>query len=532
MKFFEKILLKEEAPEDKLRKRILTEPAVKRFLDDFITNPNLENLEMYMVGGIVRDTLLDKLKSKDFDFIFRKISGQDLEKALTEEKGSLDLVGKHFGVYKFMPEDKSLDEPIDIAFPRTEFSTGGGGKKDFEVQSDPNMPVEEDLGRRDLTINAMAYDVREGKLVDPYDGKKDLENKLIRAVGKPEDRFKEDYSRMLRAIRFACRFDFQIEKNTWKAIIENAQHINDTVVGEKGKKERKVPEDTIRKELLKSLKENSERAFDLYDKASLWQQIIPELNKLKNCTQPAESHQEGDVWQHTKLMLEKINSPEFKSKFPNAKISPEFTVAIMLSQIGKPKSQEIVIEDGDEKIKFKHPNEQSAQLSEKITRRLKFSNKQIKEITFLIRNLLEDPGQFSFKDIENAFFGKHGNELLMLTYLDSLSSIKSDGQPNTKRYDELMTKIEKVRKRIEARQEQKLPKTILSSDDINEIFFERRGGIYFGLALTAVQDAWLNGEINSKKQAMKYLQNHKQEILDQEKQIIESRKKKKKGKKR
>jgi len=531
MKLFEKILLKEDAPEDKLRKRILTEPAVKRLLDDLITNPKLEKLEMYMVGGIVRDTLLDKPKSKDFDFVFRKISKQQLEKALSEEKGSLDLVGKHFGVYKFMPEDKSLDEPIDIAFPRTEFSTGGGGRKDFEVQSDPNMPVEKDLGRRDLTINAMAYAVREGKLVDPYDGQNDLENKLIRSVGKPEDRFNEDYSRMLRAIRFACRFDFQIEKNTWKAIRENSHHLNDTEIDKEGKKVRVVAEDTIRKEMLKSLKENPERALDLYDKANLWQEVIPEINKLKDCAQPAESHQEGDVWQHTKLMIENINSPEFKTKFPKAKISPEFIVAVLLSQIGKPKSQEIVIEDDLEKIKFKHANEQGAKIADKILRRLHFSNQQNKQITFLIRNLLEDPGQFSFKDIENAFFGKYGNQLLMITYLDSLSTIKSDGQPNTKRHDEMMTRIEKVRKRIEERQEQKLPKTVLSSDDVNKIFFERRGGIYFGLALTAVQDAWLNGEINSKKQAIKYLQDHKQEILDQEKQVIESRKKKKKKKK-
>jgi len=510
MKIPEKIINK-ETPEDKLRKRILTEPQVKRFLDDLIENPELDELEMHMVGGIVRDTLLGKTKSKDFDFIFRKVSGKKLEKALQNEKGQVDLVGRNFGVYKYAPKDSNLDEPIDIAFPRVEFAAGTGGKKDFEVQADPNLPVEEDLSRRDLTINAMAYNVREGKLIDPYDGKKDLENRIIRAVGNPHERFGEDYSRMLRAIRFACKFDFEIEEKTWQAIIKNAKHLNDARKNEKGKIERIVPEDTIRKEMLKALSADPLRAFQLYDQAGIWEEIIPELNKLKGCEQPAENHSEGDVWEHTKLMLKNVSSDEFKKEFPNAKIDGTFIVALMLHDIGKPKCKKTIKKNGKEKTVFYGHDDAGAKIAEQIMKRLKFPKKQIDRVKFLVENHMKamsgDPNSFKNTTIEKYFLKNFGQDLLRLFFLDSLSTIRPNGSPAMENFNALKHRVEKIKKR--KKEMQGIPESILDGFEIMEILGKKKGGPYIAKAKKILREEQLAGNISSKKEAEKFLLKNK-----------------------
>jgi poly(A) polymerase len=483
-------------------------------LDDLIENPELDELEMYMVGGIVRDTLLGKTKSKDFDFIFRKVSGKKLEKALQNEKGQVDLVGRNFGVYKYTPKDSKLDEPIDIAFPRVEFAAGTGGKKDFEVQADPNLPVEKDLSRRDLTINAMAYDVREGKLIDPHGGKKDLENKIIRAVGNPHERFGEDYSRMLRAIRFACKFNFEIEEKTWQAIIENAKHLNDTRKNKQGKTEKIVPEDTIRKEMLKALAADPLRAFQLYDRAGLWEQIIPELNKLKGCEQPAQFHSEGDVWEHTRLMLENVNSDEFKKEFPNARIDSTFIFALMMHDIGKPECKKTIKKNDTRKTVFYGHEEEGAKTAAQIMKRLKFSKKQIERVKFLVENHMKamsgDPNSFKNTTIEKYFIKKRGRDLLQLFFLDSLSSVRPDGLPHMENFNALKSRIEKIKKR---KKEMKgIPDSILDGFEIMEALGRKKGGPYIAKAKKMLREEQLAGNINTKKQAKEFLLNNKDKL--------------------
>ena len=125
----------------------------------------------------------------------------------------INLVGKSFGVFKFVPttieqSNNRTIEPIDIALPRTEHAGMSGGYKDFEIQSDKDLPIEEDLGRRDFTINALAYDLKNQKIIDEFDGLKDLNDKIIKAIGDPLQRFQEDYTRMMRAIRFSCQLNF------------------------------------------------------------------------------------------------------------------------------------------------------------------------------------------------------------------------------------------------------------------------------------------------------------------------------------
>lgn len=191
-------------------------------LQDLPFKKEIEELggKIFSVGGAVRDGFLGK-ESKDLDILITGVPFETLEKLLSKY-GRVDAVGKSFGVLKFKPEGSTED--IDIAIPRTERPTGGGGHKDFEVSSDHSLPIEKDLERRDFTINAIAKDSN-GNLVDPYGGQEDLKNKIIRAVNP--DAFSDDPLRMLRAVQFASRFGFTIEPKTMQMIINSADMIKE-----------------------------------------------------------------------------------------------------------------------------------------------------------------------------------------------------------------------------------------------------------------------------------------------------------------
>ena len=156
-----------------------------------------------------------------------------MEEFLTNQ-GKVNLVGQTFGVFKFVPKGGDKQNPFDIALPRKDFSLGTGGYRDVEIQTSPGLSIKKDLSRRDFTINAMAlkwdkFDKRGAghwQIIDPYHGIEDLKKKIIRAVREPKERFKEDYSRMLRAIRFSCQLEFEIEEETWKALKNQIKFIN------------------------------------------------------------------------------------------------------------------------------------------------------------------------------------------------------------------------------------------------------------------------------------------------------------------
>ena len=161
-------------------------PFIKQLIKKF------PKADLFLVGGAVRDEILGR-ETKDFDFVIRGVSKDNLQKFLTTQ-GKVDLVGKKFGVFKFKPKGwKGLE--IDIALPRTEHSINfSGAYKDFKIQSNAKLKIEDDLSRRDFTINAMAFNIKKQELVDPFNGQVDLKKQKIKAVGKPEQRFREDYS--------------------------------------------------------------------------------------------------------------------------------------------------------------------------------------------------------------------------------------------------------------------------------------------------------------------------------------------------
>src|SRR3989338_10342537 len=211
---------------------------------------DLSFARVYLVGGAVRDLILER-PTKDYDLVVGSVPIPKLERWLADH-GQVNLVGKTFGVFKWQPAGWA-GEAIDVALPRTEHvSLGSGRYRDFTVQSNPDLPIENDLLRRDFTINALAIDLASGVIVDPSHGQADIEAKRIKTGGKPEVRFKEDLSRVLRAVRQACQLCFRIEAATLRGVValssiaSNGQKAGDWL----------VPREIVARELLKALATN------------------------------------------------------------------------------------------------------------------------------------------------------------------------------------------------------------------------------------------------------------------------------------
>ncbi|MEK7508726.1 MAG: HD domain-containing protein, partial [Patescibacteria group bacterium] len=437
--------------------------------------------KIYLVGGMARDLFLGR-ESKDYDFVVCGVPAKKLETIL-KKLGATNLVGKRFGVFKFAPTlpppltlplgqgEKTIE--IDIALPRTEHAWGTGGYRDVETQSDWRLPIEKDLARRDFTINAMALElgIRNKELgimdlTDPFDGLSDLKKKLIRTVGKPEERFKEDFSRMLRGLRFASQLNFQIEKNTWDTLVKMMKKINATLchsrprsvipanagiqsrAGSRGNpaagsrikcgmttSERIVPYEVISKEFLKSLVINPLKTVDLWDEAGALKQLMPELLKMQGCPQPPEFHKEGDVWTHTYLALGNLFAPHFKKfvrslppSFQNEPlISPTLVLAVLFHDLGKPYTIKTPEKDGVDRIRTNEHDSVGAKLAKQIGERLRLSSVpdmhcNLDHLAWLIQHHLltvhGDPMKFTNRTIEKYFFNPlvPGTDLLKLIY--------------------------------------------------------------------------------------------------------------------
>ncbi|MBU1146386.1 HD domain-containing protein [Patescibacteria group bacterium] len=481
--------------------------------------------EIYLVGGAVRDAASGTGKQKDFDFVVRNVPAEELEKFLSE-RGEVVLVGRNFGVYKFMPADIKLEEAIDVALPRTEHSLGaGGGYRDFKVQSDPAMAVEEDLARRDFTVNAMALDLKNGKLVDPFHGLEDLEAKVLRAVGNPEERFGEDYSRMLRALRFAAQFGFEIEGKTFIAIQDMMKHINDERV-RAGKKERVVPYETVAKELLKAFWRDPVRALDLYERSGALYELMPELFSLRGCPQPPNFHSEGDVWTHTRMALANFYSERFKKQFGEERPSAEVVMAVLFHDLGKPLTLKTPERDGTDRIRFDGHDVAGAEAAEEICRRLKLDSlpensalrvepkkvgQMISKHMLLLQGNIEN---MKPSTIEKYFFNPNfpGEGLLQLTFADALATIPEVGEPDLENFYAMQKRIEELRTLV--KEKNRLPKPVLNGDEIMKKF-KIKPGKKVGELITVLREAQLSGQVGTEDESIKDRKKKGFEVLDQ-----------------
>jgi len=484
--------------------------------------------QIYVVGGAVRDFLLNR-PSKDFDFVIRGVAAEALKNFL-ETLGIVKLVGRNFGVFKFVPAGGDEHSSIDVALPRTEHAFGTGGYHDFDVQSDPHLPVVEDLKRRDFTVNAIALEVSQGnqpKIVDPFDGLKDLKNKILRAVGQPEDRFQEDYSRMLRALRFSCQISFKIEEKTWQAIIKNIFHINDIrssvelVAGGASaeneiKEERVVPYEVVAKEFLKAFLADPVRAMDLYDESGAFRELIPELLTMKNCPQPENFHSEGDVWTHTRLALAKLSSPEFIKQFSDQQASISLILAVLFHDIGKPATLTTPEQHGADRIRFNEHDTTGAKMAVNIFNRLRLSNPEgvgidVDKVAWLIQHHMilvhGDIEAMRESTIEKYFFNPDhlGDDLLKLSWADIAATVPPKGRPDFTQFKQMLARIERLKSLSKTKKN--LPPALLDGHELMKLF-SLKPGQRIGELKDALREEQLSGRVSTREAAIEFLRRH------------------------
>jgi len=402
---------------------------IKQFLEDFNIDPDFKfveklakkfkEAEIYLVGGKVRDILLQR-KSYDYDFVVRNVPARNLEKFLSKQ-GKVDLVGKSFGVFKFNPKKSQLTEAIDVALPRTEHSFNTGGYRDFDIQSDPKLPINQDLERRDFTINAMALNILTGELIDPFKGIQDLNDKTIKTVGKPEDRFKEDYTRMLRAIRFSTQLYFKIEPTTYKTIQKMANKI------------KTIPAERITEEFNKIIiSDNVEYGLEILYKSNLLKFFIPELVQGVGVSQN-RSHIYS-VFTHA------IKSLGFAAQ---RDYNLNVRLASLFHDIAKPMVKK---GEGYDSTFYNH-DIVGAKITRKILKRLKYPNEIIDKVTHLVRHhmFFYSMGEVSDAGIRRLLvrLGKENiNEAIQVRICDRLGM----GRPKAKPYKliELEKRLQEV----------------------------------------------------------------------------------------
>lgn len=463
----------------------------------------------------MRDLLIGR-QVKDYDFVVRGVPIKALQACLGKF-GSVNLVGKTFGVLKFTPSHSA--QTYDIALPRTEFTLDHtGAYRDFSVQSDYRMAIENDLARRDFTINAIAYNLDTATLVDPWGGMKDLSARVIRAVGDPHTRFREDYTRMLRALRFSCQLEFAIVPHTLTALEENISHLNDTIKGE-----RIVPYELISREMIKSFVADILRAFDYFDSLGVFAAAIPEIDAMKKCPQPKKWHSEGDVWTHTRLALKSLTSAAFAKEFGGEKPDALLILATLLHDIGKPLTIKTPKKDRVDRIRFDGHDRVGAGLARRICERLKTASVEgysvdPEAIHWLIAYhlviLTGDIRRMKNTTIEKYFFRDPylGSTLQKLTFADGSGSHTALGKKGLDGYRLFKKRVRLLKKTSGAKKE--LPKAILNGDEIMKACAIGPGA-RVGELLRLLREEQLSGRIKTKSEARIFVKSHSKKMATQ-----------------
>src|ERR1700739_1629005 len=414
--------------------------------------------QAYFVGGCVRDLLLGR-QPEDFDVATSAPPDQVL--AMFEKTFA---VGAHFGVVLVSSQGPGGDEIVtEVATFRSDGAYTDGRRPDAVRFSDS---AEEDVVRRDFTINGILLDPQTNSVLDYVGGRADLDAKIIRAIGDPNQRFDEDKLRMLRAVRFAARFGFQIEPRTEAAIKRCAPQIH------------QVSCERIRDELTRMLTEgHARRAFELLDRTSLLREVLPEIDRLHGVEQPPEYHPEGDGWTHTLMLLEQLP----------AGASPTLAWGALLHDVGKPAT----FQPGPGRIRFNGHVEVGVRIAEDICRRLRFSNDEADQIVVLVENHMRfgDVKRMKESTLKRFFRLKDFPEHLALHRMDCLASHGS-----LELYDFAKTKYEQTP------QQEVRPTLILTGRDLIEAGY--KPGPEFKRLLALAEDAQLEGKIHTKKEAL------------------------------
>lgn len=464
---------------------------------------------VYLVGGLVRDLLLGR-GGQDIDFVVTGVGAKALSVFL-QKHGKVNFVGKAFGVFKFSPGSTSSrsrtrgseSEALDVALPRVDvYAHTSGAYRDVKVESKASLDIEDDLRRRDFTINALAWSLTENKLIDLGDGVADLKKKVLRTVGRPEERFAEDYTRLLRALRFSIELKFVIEPKTWRSIKKLTPHLND-----KNKNGFVVPRELVAKEFLKALVASPVEALRLFDESGAFKTLMPELLTMKRCPQPKNFHAEGDVWQHTQLSLSMLSSKSYKRLFKD-KVSAEIALAVLLHDVGKPATLRTPARHKVDRIRFDGHDVASAEIARNIATRLKLDampadtnlHVSIDHLDWAIKNhllLLNDNANKMKATTIEKYFIKHPAAILLqqVMWCDSLATVSPKGRPVVRHLTQLRRRLKKL-----FGTKLQLPSAMLTGDEIMKTL-KIPSGQLVGRAILWLREEQLNKKIKTKSAA-------------------------------
>ena len=412
-----------------------------------------------LCGGCVRDLLLGR-EPADYDVT----TDATPDRVMTLFPESV-AVGAQFGVI-LIPRD---GQKVEVATFRADVGYSDGRHPDrVEFSKTP----QEDVQRRDFTINGLLMQPETNEILDFVDGRADLQAGVIRAIGDPVRRFAEDKLRMMRAVRFAARFGFQIESATFRAIRSQVKDIH------------QVSPERLREELTKMLTEGAARgAFELLDQTWLLQQVLPEIAAMMGVEQPPQFHPEGDVWIHTRLMIEQLP----------AGASPTLAWGVLLHDVGKPATFKSASETGD-RIRFDGHVAVGVRMAEAICRRLRFSNEDTEQILALVDNHMKfkDVDRMRASTLKRFIRQPRFDDHLELHRLDCLSSNRQLESYAFVRQILAETPPEQIR-----------PPRLLTGDNLLEMGY--KPGPAFSEILRSVEDAQLEGLIATPEAATEYV---------------------------
>ncbi len=416
-----------------------------------------EGFEAYYAGGCVRD-FLRKVPPVDYDIATSARPGQ--VQALFPRTIA---VGAQFGVICVLDEGTQ--------FQVATFRSDG-------VYIDGRHPAavtfassRQDAERRDFTVNGMFLDPIREEIIDYVNGQADLSSRILRAIGNPEDRFREDRLRMLRAVRFAATLGFEIEGKTWEALLENAPEIH------------VVSAERVREELVRIfLSPNRVRGFDLLDASGLMRQVLPEITALKGCEQPPQFHPEGDVFVHTRRMLELL--PE--------QVSVPLVFSVLFHDIGKPGTYSY--DEADQRIRFSGHDKVGANMTLRVMERLRFSRDEIDATVEAVDQhmVFKDVQKMRVSKLKRFMSRPHFDDELALHKVDCASSHGA-----LDNYDFLLAKRE------EFANEPLIPPPLVTGNDVLALGW--KPGPIVGQILEAVQTRQLERALSSREEALDWV---------------------------
>ena len=406
-------------------------------------------------GGCVRDMLMGNVP-EDYD-IATDARPDDITKIFERTIP----VGIHYGVALVVESEFEFE----VATFRSDGTYTDGRHPDTVTFCDARG----DALRRDFTINGMFYDPINDEHFDYVGGREDMQARLIRAIGNPSERFNEDRLRMIRAVRFACRFDYKIEDQTAEAI----KKLYDKILT--------VSMERTRDELRKILTgPNPHTGIKMLDDLNLLNEILPEVTAMKGIRQPENYHPEGDVFTHTLLTLSELAASQTSVD------SWELAMAVLLHDIGKPVTFEIA-----DRIRFNNHDNIGADMSERICERLKMSNAEKERITWLVKMhlYLRHAQQMRISKLKRLFAHEGYPELAELYRVDSLASTG-----DLEDYNFCQNMLE------ELQEEEIKPEPLITGNDL--IAMGLKPGPIFSKVLDAIKDDQLEQKITTKEEAL------------------------------